>query len=51
MRIDAELPEAWSVKHGANELLVFCQPLREAGLEEEFRRRVMENSATEGDSD
>ncbi|HEY0867501.1 MAG TPA: hypothetical protein VGE01_08985 [Fimbriimonas sp.] len=40
MKIDVETPDAWFVKYGASEVLVYRQPLRDAGLEEEFRSRI-----------
>jgi len=45
MRVELEDPDAWLILYPGGELVVFRKPLRNAGFEEEFRRRVCPNAA------
>lgn len=40
MRITDETPDVWHISYGLAEVPVWRRPLREAGLEEEFRSRI-----------
>lgn len=40
MTITAERDDVWMIEYEGNPLAVFRKPMREAGLDEEFRRRV-----------
>jgi hypothetical protein len=40
MRQKMDHPEAWLIDFGAHQTWVFRQPLRDAGLEDEFRNRM-----------
>jgi hypothetical protein len=42
MRITDETPDVWYVSYSGGEMPVWRGPLREAGLEEEFRSRVVD---------
>ena len=40
MKLTLETPDAWLITASGQEIFVYRQPLREAGLEEEFRKRI-----------
>jgi len=48
MRIILEDPDAWLVTYPGGDMVVFRNPLRAAGLEEEFRRRVGKVESPDG---
>lgn len=46
MRITEETPDVWYVTYGGREIFVFREPLRAAGLEDEFKSRIPTGKTT-----
>jgi hypothetical protein len=40
MKVNCELPDGWAIGYYNSQMWVYREPLRKAGLEEEFKRRI-----------